>query len=296
MSRRTRTPPRSETALSSCLDHTWGSGLWPPARHGTSFGSGLRPGLGFGSPTGPAPRSCLPGIVETANTWLRLHFHRVARPAIPFLHPGRGEQTDAFVLLVGDGDVRFDAGVDGVELGAQDCAIGLIDPEASRSRAGRDLRSSPRTWDVPSHGTRSRRPGRPVALAQLEVEATAMTLGQERERQRGRVDVSIDVADVVARPSFMTARACSKASRPPFRKIAARRSSRSRTGLPSRSNTSRNGSQPSPFTSTSRKSDTSVVSSGPPPPRCCTLVLVGLGIRRSFCSYRSSATTDPKLC
>ena len=35
-------------------------------------------------------------------------------------------------------------------------------------------------------------------------------------------------------------------ARPPLRKIVARRSSRSRTGLPSRSNTSRNGSQPSP--------------------------------------------------
>src|SRR5262249_11741732 len=39
-----------------------------------------------------------------------------------------------------------------------------------------------------------------VFLSELELEAAAMTAGQKRERERWRVDVPADVADVVARP------------------------------------------------------------------------------------------------
>ena len=62
------------------------------------------------------------------------HLHRVARPAIPLFHARRDQQPDAFVVLVGHGDVRLDAGVDGVELGAQHGAVALVDPEPSVHR------------------------------------------------------------------------------------------------------------------------------------------------------------------
>ena len=76
----------------------------------------------------------------------------------------------------------FDAGIDGVELGAKDGAVGLVDPEASANRqvaatGRRDERRARRLAELDLDAGIGL-----VALAELELEAMAMTLGQERQR------------------------------------------------------------------------------------------------------------------
>src|SRR5262245_43229815 len=62
----------------------------------------------------PLLRQLLAGAdLETPEPRVRghtLHFHRVARPPIPFLHAGRSEQANTFVSLVDHGDMGFDTG------------------------------------------------------------------------------------------------------------------------------------------------------------------------------------------
>src|SRR5688572_26630955 len=186
MSRQTTTRPPSGTALSSCcgsyclrspvssLGH-----LSPEVRRSRLLGQ-LLAGADLKTP-------------EARVRGHTLHFHRIARPPIPFVHAGGCEQTDPFVLLVGHGDMGFDAGIDGIQLGAQDGAIGLVDPETSPNgqvaATRRGDEGGPRR--LPEFDLDAR--VGLVALAEPELEAAAMTFGEKRKRQRGSVDVPVDV-------------------------------------------------------------------------------------------------------
>src|SRR6185436_1946685 len=108
--------------------------------------------------------------------------------AVAFLHASRNEQPDAIVFLVGHGDVRLDAGVERIELAAQNGAISLADPEASTHRqvasAGRGDEGRAALLAKLDLHTRIGI----ITLAEFELEAAAMTLGQKRQRERRRVD------------------------------------------------------------------------------------------------------------